>query len=243
MPPNEPVLLTIILPIHYEQDNIAQTLSLLKQNLAIPHEILLIYDDPNDPTIPIVKNIQKTYASIELFKNTFKSGIYGAIQTGLNKSTGTYILFLVADDSGPIVIINSMLKLMSHGYALVSGTRYTKGAGIGGGNYWAKFLSTWGNRIFRLLTGSRLTDLTCGIKMFRKDILKTIPLQFSKDWTIAFELAIQTQCYDFKVAEIPYISYNRVNGGHSHFKILPRIFHYTLTFLWGIRQFWTKRKK
>jgi dolichol-phosphate mannosyltransferase len=240
MPSDAPVLLTIILPFHHEAKNIAQTLHSLQKCLSTPHEILLIHDDKNDPALSIIKNIQKNYSSIQLLLNRDKAGVSGAIKTGLEESSGKYILFLVADDQGPIVIINPMLNLMDQGYDLVSGTRYVKGGGISGGSFLAKSVSALGNRIFCLVTSSKLSDPTCGIKMFRKDILQKINLKSNADWIIAFELAIETQYYNFKVTELPLSSYNRIDGGGSHFKILPRIFKYGRIFLWGIFKLWTK---
>jgi dolichol-phosphate mannosyltransferase len=234
------VLLTIIIPFHHEEKNISLILRSLQERLTVSHEILLVHDDKDDPTLPVIKDAQKKDASIQILLNRHKPGVPGAIKTGLEKSSGIYILFLVADDQGPVAIVNPMLHLMDQGYDLVSGTRYAKGGGMSGASHLARLVSSWGNRLFCLLTSSKLSDLTSGIKMFRKEILKKMDLKTDADWTIAFELAVQAQYHNFKVTEIPYISYNRINGGKSHFRVLPRLLKYGKVFLWGMIRLWRK---
>ncbi len=233
--PDRAIILTIILPFHQEEKNISPTLQRIQECAVVPHELFLIYEKANDPTVAVIKNIQLHYPEMQLFLNGHKPGIPGAIKTGLEKSSGKYVLFLVADDPGPPEIIPRMIELLDQGYDLVSGTRYAKGGRVSGGGL-AKPLSRWANRCFSFLTGSTLSDSTTGIKMFKKDILKKIDLQTSTDWAIAFELAIKAQSLGFKLTEIPYPSCNRLRGGKSHFKILPRVLNYSRTFLWGLRQ-------
>jgi dolichol-phosphate mannosyltransferase len=240
MPSDTSIVLTIIIPFHHEEESIEQTLCALQGSLTVPREILLVHDDKDDPALRVINDVRSNDASIRVLLNSHKPGVPGAIKTGLEASSGKYILFLVADDQGPMAIINPMLDQMEKGYDLVSGTRYIKGGGMSGSSNLAKFASALGNRLFCLLTLSKLSDLTTGIKMFRKDILKRIDLKADADWTIAFELAVQAQVNHLKVTEIPYHSYNRTSGGKSHFKVMPRIFKYGKVFLWGVARFWRK---
>ncbi len=224
---NSTPLLSIVLPFYHEEECLAQTLKNLQESVRVPHEILLIYDDPADPTLPIIHNLQIQNAAIKLFLNEIGPGIPGAIKTGINKSTGEFILFLVADDPGPVLIINEMFHLLEQGYDLVSGTRYDRGGAVSGTNKLAKIISSCGNQFAAFIFRSKSTDLTCGIKMFKKSILSSLKLTCRTDWAIAFELALQAECQNFKVAEIPFTSYNRVHGTKSYMKLILRIFNYS----------------
>ena len=167
--------LTILIPFHHEETTITKVLHKLHNTLTITHEVLLIHDDQDDPTIPIIKSIQKEYHSIQILLNAYKPGVPGALKTGLKKACGKNILLLVADDEGPVLIINPMLELIRKGYDLISATRYAKGGVSVGGHLWGRLFSTYGNRLFCMLTSSQLSDTSCGIKMFRKEILQKIP--------------------------------------------------------------------
>ncbi|MDE1921283.1 MAG: glycosyltransferase [Candidatus Omnitrophica bacterium] len=209
----------------------ASTLRGLQGVLNVPHEILLIHDDKEEPALPFVKPIQAKDASMQILLNACLPGVAGAIRTGLERARGQYVLFLVADDQGPLAIINPMLDLMRRGYDVVSGTRYAGSGGVSGGGFWANAASAWGNRTFGLLASSQFSDATCGIKMFRKEILQGAPFNAGAGWAVVFELAVRAERQGLKVAEIPYVSYNRVEGGMSHFKIGPRMLGYGKIFL------------
>ena len=229
-----PIQLSIIIPFHHEGRTIAPVLNDLRATLIIPHEILLIFDDPNDITLPFINKIQNRDPTLRTIHNKLKRGASGALRTGLLESRGQYILFLVADDPSPIHLINQMINLMERGHDLVSTTRYDLGGINCGGTFPYRVLSSCGNRMFRFLSHSELSDATSGIKMFRKEILSKIDLISSAGWTIAFELAIKAQSCNFKVAEIPWRSDNPIKNKRSHFKLIPKIFNYGKIFIWGV---------
>ncbi len=244
MPSEQQPFLTILIPFHHEKQTIVGVLTQLRSRLSgVPHETLLIHDDWNDPTLAVIKANEVAYPQIRTVHNTYKPGIPGAIQTGLdNARRGTYILFMVADDPSPVPLIEPMLKLLEQGYDLVSLSRYAKGGRAQKGPGLPRFLSKSANRLYSLLTGSKLSDMTCGIKMFRKSILNKIPLKPGKDWTFPFELAVLAQSSGFKTTELPFVSNDRADGGKSHFKTFPRTLIYGKTFVWGVWKLWTKTK-
>ncbi|MDE2028720.1 MAG: glycosyltransferase family 2 protein [Candidatus Omnitrophica bacterium] len=229
------MILTIIMPFHHEGKSIIPALQGLQGISDIPHEILLVHDDKNDPTLPVIKGFQETSRCLQVLMNVHRPGVGGALRTGLEKARGGYLLFLVADDPGPLSIIRPMIELMNKGYDVVSGTRYSKGAHVSGGGVGARVMSAWGNRLFYWAASCKFSDATCGIKMFRRDILEKIKLNMEGGWTAAFELAIQSQRRGLKTAEIPYKSYNRLDGGPSHFKTVSRALQYGRIFLDGVR--------
>lgn len=235
-------LLTILIPFHHEEASIGAVIQGLADHTGgIKHETLLIHDDPKDPTLDIITSLQKDCPHMRAMLNTHAPGVPGAIRTGFENARGEYIMLMVADDPSPCALIIPMIKLLNEGYDLIAPSRYIKSGKAQGGESLSRALSYLGNHCFRLMGASRLSDITCGIKMFRKDILNRISLKSDTDWTIAFELAVQAQYLDLKVTEIPYISYNRLSGGKSHFKLIPRLLNYSRVFIWGVLILWKKR--
>lgn len=235
------ILLTVLIPFHHESQTIAEVLTKLQEHLkTVDHETLLVHDDTNDPTLAVIKTIQHTYPQINVLLNAHKPGVPGALKTGLGNARGAYIVFLVADDPSPAPLIVPMLNLLEQGQDVVSLSRYTKGGKAQQGDACSRFLSALANRLFVLLTGSKQSDITCGIKMFRKSILEKIVLKSDADWTLPFELAVRAQSQGFKTTELPFVSRDRAGGGKSHFKIFPRILNYGKTFAWGVWTLWKK---
>ena len=77
------------------------------------------------------------------------------------------------DEIFPILSIDRMLNMIvKEDYDFVSGTRYKKGGKRLGGSLIGHMLSLLANRSFSMITNFPLSDLTTGIKMFKKISLK-----------------------------------------------------------------------
>ena len=234
---NKKVKLSIVIPVLNEGDNLNVLLRVLKGLIDLPHEVLIVYDMPNDNSLPVVKSMQKKYGELKLVYNKLGRGVINAIKSGVARSKGEYILVIAADDIGPVLVVKDMVSLMDNGCDMVNGTRYAHG-GKNVGTFISKFLSIFGNKLFYALSDSALSDPTLGVKMFRKDLFNKIKLESNPiGWAVSFEFAIKTQMLGYKVGEVPIVSLNRLFGGESTFKPLPWIVEYSKWFLWGIAKF------
>ena len=229
--------LSILLPVRNEGMNIEVMLRVLNALLRIPYEILVIYDTDDDDTIPAVHQVEKEFPHVRLVYNERGIGVINALKTGIDRSKGEYLLIFAADELGPVVSIEEMLQLMDEGCDLVSCTRYAHGGRRLGGSIVGGVLSRAGNRAFRLLSGSALTDATTGIKMFRKSILDRIELESAPvGWAVVFELAIKAQAEGCILGEVPIVSVDRLYGGQSTFRPGPWLKEYLRWFYYGIRR-------
>lgn len=235
--------LSILMPVRNEAANIPIMLKILNALLDIPHEVLIVYDTPDDTSIPPTKEMQKRFGNVRLVHNTLGRGVANAIRAGVLASRGKYILLFAVDEIGPVTAIPDMVALMDDGCDLVSCTRYAHGGRRLGGSFIESFLSKAGNRIFRFLSGSVFTDSTTGIKMFKKSIFDAITLQSRPvGWVVVFELAIKAQLSNLKLGEVPILSIDRIYGGQSTFSLGPWFKEYLRWFFWGARRLHAKRK-
>jgi len=219
---NPKIKLSILMPVRNEKINIKIMLKILRSVVEIPHEILIVYDDPNDNSIPVVKKLQPNYPHVRLVYNKLGIGVSNAINAGVSSSKGQYILIFAVDDTGPVLAINDMVALMDSGCDLISATRYAHGGRRFGGSFIGGILSRFGNRIFHILAGSFFTDSTTGIKMFRRSIFDKIKLEAKPvGWAVVFELAIKAQAAGLKLGEVPIISIDRPYGDQSTFSLGP----------------------
>lgn len=233
---NSSTKLTILIPVRNEGINIGIMLKILHAVVEIPHEILIVHDNQEDDTIPVVRRMQPLFAEAKLVHNNLGKGVVNAIKAGVNAARGDYILIFAADEVGPVLAIEDMVALMDKGCDLVSCTRYAHGGRRLGGSFTGGILSKAGNRLFRVLTGSVFTDATTGIKMFRKSILEKIDLESNAvGWAVVFELAIKAQAAGVKLGEVPIISIDRLYGGKSTFSLGPWFKEYMKWFLWGLK--------
>lgn len=238
------IKLSILMPVRNEGVNIGIMLKILRAVIEVPHEILIVYDSPDDDSVPVVRRLQPEYSHVKLVHNTLGRGIPNAIRAGVDAARGECILVFAVDEIGPVLAIDDMIALMDEGCDLVSCTRYAHGGRRLGGSFIEGILSRYGNRIFRILSGSDFTDATTGIKMFRKTIFDRISLEAKPvGWAIAFELAIKAQDAGMKFGEVPIVSIDRLYGGKSTFSLLPWFKEYLKWFLWGVKHLHSSTNK
>lgn len=232
------------MPVRNEGVNIKIMLKILEAVLEVKHEILIIHDDPSDDSIDIINHLHSKYPYVKLVLNNLGKGVVNAIKKGIEVSSGEYILIFAVDEVGPVLAIDDMIALLDDGCDFVSCTRYAYGGRRLGGSYIGGVLSRYSNRIFRLLSGTALTDSTTGIKMFKKNIMNRIQLEAKPvGWAVVFELAIKCQLLEFKLGEVPIISIDRLFGGKSTFKLGPWVKEYLRWFWWGVKHLHSIKNK
>ena len=240
------VKLSILLPVRYEGINIPLILKILHAVVEVPHEVLVVYDEPDDDSVPAVQLLQPRFPHVRLIYNTLGAGVAQAIRAGVQAARGDHVLLFAVDDLGPVMALDEMLRLMEQGYDLVSGTRYAGGGRRLGGSLTGRFLSRLANWSFQWLAGGTLTDATTGIKLVRRSVFEQIRLEAAPvGWAVAFELAIKAQLAGLRLGEVPIISIDRPFGGTSSFSIGPWVLQYLRWFVWGtarlrFRQAWQR---
>lgn len=229
--------LSILMPVRNEGINLKVMLKLLKGMVEVPHEVLVVHDQPDDESIPIVHAIQRHYPNIRTVHNTLGRGVVNAIRAGVAASRGEYVLIFAADEVGPVLAIDDMLELMNRGCELVSCTRYAHGGRRLGGSLIGGVLSRLANRLFHRVAGSVLSDSTTGIKMFRRELFDRLGLESRPiGWAVAFEMAMKAEYMGLVLGEVPIISIDRLFGGESTFRIGPWFVEYLRWFVWGARR-------
>lgn len=238
------VTLSIIIPVLNEGVNLKMLLRILKAVVDTPHEVLVVHDLTNDDSIPVVKVMQKSYPGLKLVHNKLGRGVINAIKSGVANASGKYVLTIAADDIGPLLAIEDMVALMDEGCDLVNATRYAHGGKNIGGVFISRSLSTLANRLFCMLSGSKLTDPTFGVKMFKREKFNQLNLESRPvGWAVSFEFAIKAQAANWKLGEVPLISLNRLYGeGKSSFR-LNWVREYLRWFFYGIGNLTLSGKK
>ena len=213
--------LGIIIPVYNEGANIEATLLAIEQNIHTPHNTYIVYDFEDDNTLPVVKKMQAKGLPIELLKSLVP-GVANAIKTGLIHAPDDYLLVTMADLSDDYSIVDRMCKLMSQGYDLVCGSRYTKGGRQIGGPFFKKFLSRTAGISLEYLAGLPVHDVTNSFKLYRKSMLNEIEMQSEDGFEIGMEITVKAHFAGYKITELPCIWTYR-QAGQSRFKILKWI--------------------
>lgn len=232
----EPITLSILLPVRNEGINLRIMVKLLKAVVDVPHELLIVYDFPEDDSIEVIREMQKRWTNLRLVHNQRGRGVVNAIQAGVEAAVGDYVLLFAADEVGPLLAIEDMVALMQEGCDIVSCSRYAHGGRRLGGSVIGGVLSRFANRLFHRMAGCVLSDATTGIKLFRRSLFPTLHLEAKPvGWAVTFEMAMKAQFAGWKLGEVPVISIDRLYGGKSTFSLGPWTLEYLRWFIWGCR--------
>lgn len=235
--------LSILMPVRNEGINLKRILKIINALMEVPYEVLVIYDTPDDDSIPVAAALQKECPAIKPLHNTLGRGVINAIRAGVAAAKGEYALILPADDMGAIFDIENMLNEIEKGYDIVSATRYAKGGKVVGGAFSSRLLSKLANKLFIIFAGSAMTDSTVGIKIFKREVFQRINFECKPvGWAFAFEMAIKAQLMGLRISEVPIVSINRFYGGTSTFKLKAWITEYIRWFTWGLWHVRFKRR-
>lgn len=228
--------LTILLPVRNEGLNLKIMLQILRAVVEESHEVLVVVDNAEDKSIPVVEKIQPNYPELKWVLNTKGPGVVNALRAGVEAAEGEAVLIFAADEVGPVLAVEDMMALLRQGCEFVSCTRYAHGGRRLGGSLIGGILSRGANFLFRALTRSPFSDATTGIKLFRRDVFRKLDLESRPvGWVCAFEMAIKAQQAGMKLGEVPIISIDRLYGGKSTFRPLPWIREYGRWFVRGLQ--------
>ncbi len=215
--------LSIVTPVYHEEKNILSVIAEIERKVKTKFEMLVVYDDKQDPTYPVVKDFlsKNPKSPVKLVKTSFGEGrgVMNAIKTGFKESSGEAVVVVMGDLSDDISKIDPMYRLIEKGFDVVCGSRYMKGGKQIGGPIIKSLLSrTAGlslHYIFRIPT----RDSTNAFKMYRKKVLDTIEIESTGGFEYSLELVLKAHRLGFKITEIPTTWTNRVEG-KSNFKLL-----------------------
>src|SRR5947209_16164216 len=92
-------MISLVGPVYNESENIREFLRDVEANVHEPHETLLVYDFPEDSTLPAVAALEPPCPNVRLVHNTLGRGVLNALKAGFKASQGDVIIVMMADRS------------------------------------------------------------------------------------------------------------------------------------------------
>lgn len=157
--------LSVIIPVKNEEKNIAALIAAIQASLAgIDYELLVVDDGSEDNTDQeVLDNADHCTTLIALQKNYGQSA---AIRAGIDHAFGRYVVMLDGDLQNDPSDIPAMLSLLKKGeWDMVAGNRKNRQDGF----LLRKIPSSIANALIRCLTGIRLRDFGCTLRVFKKE--------------------------------------------------------------------------
>lgn len=218
-------LLTIIIPVRKEEENIRTTILSLQKKVQTPHCILIADDatDPADRTVTVVRQMKNRSVSISEKKPSDQDGFGPVLVRAVQKVKTPYTLFVMADMSDDPKSIDPMVQTaIQHACDIVCGCRYMQGAKKIGGPLLQGFFSTMLNTFLFSVLHFPTWDATNAFKLYKTTFLKSIlPQKPSSGVEFSLQLMSQAVPKNPIVHDVPTEWRGRVQG-QSKVKLFNR---------------------
>ncbi len=210
--------IAVIIPTYNEKENLPK---ITAQLMALPLEdlrLLVIDDNSPDGTGQIADELVKQYPDrVSVMHRSGKLGLGTAYISGFKQLLATdvdAIAQMDADFSHPPEKLVEFARLLPQ-TDVVAGSRYIPGGSLDEKwPFWRKFLSRFGNEYARIILGLPIKDATGGYRLWKRQVLETIPLDEirSNGYIFQVEMIYAALRHGFKVLESPIHFNERIYG-------------------------------
>jgi dolichol-phosphate mannosyltransferase len=226
-------VLSIIIPVRNEADNIRSMIDDLSGALPNPAEILIVYDDESDTTLPVAKSLAlRPGIECRAVRNSLGPGPANALRAGFAAARGEAVIVMMADRSDDLRALAPMAEKFDQGYDLVCGSRYMIGGEQVGGPWLKGKLSRMAGVSLNLL-GLPTHDATNSFKLYRTARLRDLQLESAGGFEINLEIVAKAWRGGWRIGEVPSRWVDRV-AGKSNFKLLRWLPRYLRWYLYAL---------
>ena len=213
----KPIDTFVIVPTYNEADNLDD---LISQLLALPVAVGVVVVDDNSPDG--TGNLADSWATqypgrIHVVHRPAKMGLGTAYVAGFKAALQTMnarqVMTMDADFSHNPRYIPDMIALSQQKHVVI-GSRYVPGGGTLHCTWKRIWLSRIANFVARLLLGLKAQDATAGFRLYRREVLESIPLNeiFSSGYSFLVEMLFMCQRRGWQIGEVPIIFEDRRKG-------------------------------
>ena len=164
-------LLSIVVPLYNEEDNVVLLTQKINESLVgYSYEIIYIDDFSTDKTRKVVKDIGDNRVHLIELKKNYGQSL--ALAAGIDHASGEYIITMDGDlQNDPSDIPQMLEHAVSGEYDLVTGIRQKRKDSLV-----KKIPSKIANFLVRRVTKLDIKDNGCALKVFTKEIAKDLNL-------------------------------------------------------------------
>lgn len=200
--------LSLFFPAYNEEANIRESVmqaDTVLRTLVDEYEIIVINDGSKDATGSIADMLAKQNKHVRVVHHNPNQGYGGAVISGIKAATKDYVFFTDADLQFDLKEIKKLLKFVPE-YDVVLGYRAKRRDPI----MRLANAKAW-NLLNRILFGLKVKDIDCAFKLFKRDVIQSVPIK-SRGAMISAEFLIRLQRKDIKFKEVAVTHLPRTAG-------------------------------
>ncbi len=164
--------LSIVIPLYNERESLSelhrQVCQVCEEN-KIKFEIIYVDDGSTDSSFQILEEIHGKDPRVQVIQFRKNFGKSDALSAGFSAARGEMTITMDADLQDDPAEIPRLISKLNEGFDLVSGWKKKRKDPLT-----KKIPSFFFNRITSMITGIRIHDFNCGLKIYRKEVTEFV---------------------------------------------------------------------
>ena len=165
--------ISVVVPLYNEQESLLELTSWIdrvaKDN-NLSYEIIMVDDGSTDDSWDVVEQLKEQFPAIKGIRFARNYGKSAALYCGFEAAEGEVVFTMDADlQDSPDEIPEMRRMILEEGYDLVSGWKKKRYDPAG-----KRLPSKFFNMTARIVSGIKLHDFNCGLKAYRRRVIKSI---------------------------------------------------------------------
>lgn len=210
-------LISVIVPVHNEAENLRLLIPALFENLDalhLPHEVVIVDDGSVDETPAVLREFSRP--ELRVIRLRRNAGQTAALMAGIRFCKGEILISMDADLQNDPSDIPQLLAKLNEGFDVVSGWRQDRQDAPLRRN----LLSRMANKFISSISGIHLHDYGCALKAYRRSALEGVHLYGEMHRFIP----IYAYWNGARVTEVPVRHHPRRHGvSHYGLKRIPKV--------------------
>lgn len=165
--------ISVVVPLYNEAESLPELVEWIGRVATanrLSYEIIFVDDGSTDESWSVIERLKKSNPEIRAISFMRNYGKSAALYCGFDMAEGEVVFTMDADlQDSPDEIPQMRRMILEEGYDLVSGWKKKRYDPIG-----KRWPSKFFNFTARLMSGIKLHDFNCGLKAYRRKVVKSI---------------------------------------------------------------------
>jgi len=165
--------ISLVIPLYNEDESLPELVEWINKVMVenqFSYEVVLVDDGSSDNSWKVILELSKKYPAVKGIRFRRNYGKSAGLNVGFDAACGDVIITMDADLQDSPDEIPELYKMITQdGFDLVSGWKQKR---------YDPITKTFPTKIFnwatRKMSGIQLNDFNCGLKAYRKDVIKNI---------------------------------------------------------------------
>lgn len=166
--------ISVVIPLYNEEGSLRELYQQLRSTLHrmnVRYELLFIDDGSTDNSFRALRDLKRIDHRVKIIRFRRNYGKAAALSVGFEHAQGSYVVTMDSDLQDDPAEIPGLVRKIKEGVDLVSGWKKVRRDPLS-----KRLPSRFFNYITARMTGIRIHDFNCGLKAYRREVVKSLNL-------------------------------------------------------------------